>query len=149
MVEAPHADRARWLGILAQASTVELERFWATLEPEPTLDQMRRPEIGLVMLRGRAGGNGRRFNLGEMTVTRCAVRLPSGVIGHGYVQGRDKRKALLVAGLDALLQGDAAGRIARELIAPLAAGQEATRAAARARAAATKVEFFTLRRGEG
>ena len=149
MIEASHADRARWLGILAQASTAELERFWATLEPEPVLDQMRRPEIGLVMLRGRAGGSGRRFNLGEMTVTRCAVRRPGGAIGHGYVQGRDKRKALLVAGLDALLQEDAKRRIERDLIAPLAADQEAARAALRARAAATRVEFFTLRRGDG
>ena len=101
------------------------------------------------MLRGRAGGTGRRFNLGEMTVTRCAIRLKDGAIGHGYVQGRDKRKAFLVAGLDALLQNDADGRLRRSLIEPLAAEQAAQRDAVRARAAATRVEFFTLVRGEG
>ncbi len=97
------SDRARWLAILAKAPTAGLERAWSSLASPPAMDMLRQPEIGLVMVRGRMGGTGRRFNLGEMTVTRCAVT-GEGLIGHGYVQGRDKQKAELVARLDLLLQ---------------------------------------------
>jgi alpha-D-ribose 1-methylphosphonate 5-triphosphate synthase subunit PhnG len=101
------------------------------------------------MLRGRMGGTGARFNLGEMTVTRCAVRLADGTIGHGYVQGRDREKALLVARLDALLQTDGyRERLLAELIGPLMTAQSEARAEAARKAAATRVEFFTLVRGD-
>jgi alpha-D-ribose 1-methylphosphonate 5-triphosphate synthase subunit PhnG len=111
------------------------------------VELLRRPEVGLVMLRGRAGGSGRRFNLGEMTVTRCAVRLADGTVGHGYVQGRDKAKAELVARFDALLQTDAGRDLLPALVEPLAAAQAAARAETARKAAATWVEFFTLARG--
>ncbi len=65
---------------------------------------MRGPEGGLVMVRGRAGGGGAPFNLGEMTVTRCTVRLGSGLVGHAYVAGREPRRAELAALVDALMQ---------------------------------------------
>ena len=57
--------------------------------PEPDVVSIRAPEIGAVMVRGRVGGAGDAFNLGEMTVTRCSLRLACGAVGHGYVQGRD------------------------------------------------------------
>ena len=59
------------------------------------------------MARGRPGGDGAPFNLGEMTVTRCTVRLEDGTVGHAYVAGRDMRQAELAAVLDAVLQGPA------------------------------------------
>jgi alpha-D-ribose 1-methylphosphonate 5-triphosphate synthase subunit PhnG len=142
-------DRSRWLGVLAQAPRAALAEAWARLEPKPALEPLRQPELGLVMLRGRMGGTGARFNLGEMTVTRCAVRLADGTIGHGYVQGRDREKALLVARLDALLQTDGyRERLLAELIGPLMTAQSEVRAEAARKAAATRVEFFTLVRGD-
>jgi alpha-D-ribose 1-methylphosphonate 5-triphosphate synthase subunit PhnG len=134
-------SRRRWLSVLAKATTEELE----AIRPEAGLELLRAPEIGLVMVRGRAGATGRRFNLGEVTVTRCAVRAADGTIGHGHVQGRDKRKARLVAELDAVLQ---TSPDPLAVIAPLARAQEARRAAVARKAAATRVEFFTLVRGD-
>jgi alpha-D-ribose 1-methylphosphonate 5-triphosphate synthase subunit PhnG len=101
------------------------------------------------MVQGRAGGTGTRFNLGEMTVTRCTVELDDGRLGHAYVGGRNGRHAERAAALDAMLQ-DPSRRPGLEggVIAPLRARQEAQRAAATARAAATRVEFFTMVRGE-
>jgi alpha-D-ribose 1-methylphosphonate 5-triphosphate synthase subunit PhnG len=102
------------------------------------------------MARGRAGGTGQRFNLGEITVTRCAVQSADGHIGHGYVAGRDKRKAELVASFDALLQAPAQrAALLSQVIEPLAAAQAAARATTARKAAATRVEFFTLVRGDG
>jgi alpha-D-ribose 1-methylphosphonate 5-triphosphate synthase subunit PhnG len=144
------AGRARWLGILAQAPREALERAWEALEPGPEAEVLRRPEVGLVMLRGRMGGTGRRFNLGEVTVARASVRLADGTVGHGYVRGRDKAKALLVARFDALLQTEAArGELLDGLVEPLARERAAERAELARKAAATRVEFFTLVRGEG
>ncbi|ARU01269.1 alpha-D-ribose 1-methylphosphonate 5-triphosphate synthase subunit PhnG [Yoonia vestfoldensis] len=100
------------------------------------------------MLRGRAGAVGAAFNLGEMSVTRASIRLADGPVGHGYVQGRDRTHALQTALIDALMQTDAAGQVDRAILSPLrdaAAARKATRAA---KAAATKVDFFTMARGE-
>jgi alpha-D-ribose 1-methylphosphonate 5-triphosphate synthase subunit PhnG len=114
---------------------------------------LRTPEVGMVMLRGRTGGDGAPFNLGETTVTRCSVELEHGgrsLIGHGYVLGRDKRHAQLVALLDALLQDtDEGERLEARVVAPLEAMQDARRRRQARKAAATKVDFFTLVRGDG
>lgn len=140
--------RRRWLGVLADAPAEELAQAWAS-EPEvPEMRFLRAPETGLVMVRGRMGGTGRRFNMGEMTVTRCAV-VAGETVGHGYVAGRDRLRAEMVARLDALLQMDGRReRLLRDLVEPLAARRAEARAATGRKAAATRVEFFTLVRGD-
>ena len=100
------------------------------------------------MVRGRAGGSGAPFNLGEMTVTRCAVKITSGEIGHAYVQGLDTRKAQQAALIDALMQTSLAEKLQRDLIDPLCDLETTSRQRRAAKAATTKVEFFTLVRGE-
>jgi alpha-D-ribose 1-methylphosphonate 5-triphosphate synthase subunit PhnG len=137
------------MSVLALAPPEDLEAAWSALADRPAYRLVRRPEIGLVMVRGRAGGTGTRFNLGEMTVARCTVELPSGAIGHAYVGGRSLRHAELAAVFDALLQ-DPASRPALELrlVGPIEAAQRDRRIAAQARSAPTRVEFFTLVRGE-
>lgn len=136
--------RKEWMGVLARAGAEQIEARLAGMAL-PAHARLRGPETGLVMVRGRAGGDGAPFNLGEMTVTRCAVRLEDGRVGHAYVAGRDARQAELAALVDALLL-DEAGRPAlhARIIAPLAAAQEQAREQARRRAAATKVQFFTM-----
>ena len=96
--------RARWISLLARAEPAELDNALKSLEETPGYDLLRPPECGLVMVRGRAGGTGAPFNLGEMTVTRCAVALDTGETGFGYVAGRAQRHAELAALFDALLQ---------------------------------------------
>src|SRR6202022_2732701 len=147
-VAAPDAARARWMSALAQAEPPAVEAAWAALPAKPSYRLLRAPETGLVMVQGRAGGTGAPFNLGEMTVTRCSVELSDGTVGHAYVAGRDARHAETAAVLAALLQ-EPGGRAALEEtgVEPLLAAREARSRAARARAAATRVEFFTMVRG--
>ena len=141
----PVAERRRWMGLLARASAVEIERHLADILAPPPHRRLRGPETGLVMVRGRAGGDGAAFNLGEMTVTRCAISLQDGRVGHAYVAGRDARQAELAALVDALLLDDTARpAIAAAVIEPLAAAQNARRVAEARRAAATRVQFFTM-----
>lgn len=142
-------DRRARLSILAKAPAERLRALWAAHAPEPpTHEVLRAPEIGTVMVRGRAGAVGAPFNLGEMTVTRCSVRLPSGAVGHGHVQGRDREAALAAALIDALAEDGQAEALEAAILAPLRDEAEARKTARAARAAATKVEFFTMVRGE-
>lgn len=142
------ADRQRRLSTLARAARETLEAALARLTPTPRYDVVKPAESGLVMVRGRAGGTGGQFNLGEMTVTRCVVRSEAGMVGVGYVAGRDRRKAELVAIFDALLQEPArAADLERDVIAPAARCHRAARAEMLRRAAATRVDFFTVVRG--
>ena len=107
---------------------------------------LRGPEAGLVMVRGRTGGGGAPFNLGEMTVTRCTVRTEAGFVGHAYVAGRNERQAELAALADALLQDPLRqAALLEDVIEPLAAAQQARRDAVAAKAAATRVQFFAMR----
>jgi alpha-D-ribose 1-methylphosphonate 5-triphosphate synthase subunit PhnG len=146
--ERDSVERRAVMAILAQATTQELQDGLAALGVVPHT-QLRAPEIGLVMVRGRTGGDGAPFNLGEATVTRAAVRLGSGEIGFGYVLGRDRERARLAALSDALWQSEGhRAAIDRHVLAPVRARTAAEQERARAQTAATRVEFFTLVRGE-
>jgi len=141
---SPHAARQHWMATLARASVQELAEKLAELPALPEAEMLRAPETGLVMVRGRAGGDGEAFNLGEMTVTRCALRLGPH-IGHAYIAGRDHAKARLAALLDAALQDSALHQTCMQaVIEPLAAAQQEARAAEARKAAATRVDFFTM-----
>ena len=141
----PQAARRHWMSVLARAGASEIATLLAGAPALPEHVRLRGPEAGLVMLRGRAGGGGAAFNLGEMTVTRCTVRLAGGPVGHAYVAGRDAGQAELAALLDAALQDPARhDALLAAVIAPLAARQAAARDAVARRAAATRVDFFTM-----
>lgn len=135
--------------MLARATLAQLEGRVPAAGELPPLKQVRPPEIGMVMLRGRVGGTGNPFNLGEASVVRCAVRLGDGPLGVAYALGRDKRRAELAALFDALLQDPRHhDDLQRSLIAPLAIAQAQARERTQRDAAGSKVEFFTLVRGE-
>lgn len=128
------------MAILARAPAARIAEL---LGDPPAYSRLRGPENGLVMVRGRAGGGGAPFNLGEMTVTRCSIRTESGVVGHAYIAGRDDRRAELAAVVDALMQ-EQPETFETQVIAPLAAEQAARQADRAAKAAATKVQFFAM-----
>jgi alpha-D-ribose 1-methylphosphonate 5-triphosphate synthase subunit PhnG len=137
------------MAVLAESATAEIADRVARLGPLPACDDLRSPENGLVMIRGRIGGDGARFNLGEATVSRAVVRLASGEMGFGYVLGRDCTKARLIALCDALVQTKTySAPVENKVIAPLRSGLEAQCDARARQVAATKVDFFTLVRGE-
>jgi alpha-D-ribose 1-methylphosphonate 5-triphosphate synthase subunit PhnG len=142
------AARKAWMSLLAKAPEGRVAALLDARGPRPEFTWLRPPEIGSVMVRGRAGGTGAPFNLGEMTVTRCALRLATGQVGHAYVQGRRTADAEAAALVDALMQTPARAAVHRAVLAPLEAAQDAQRATRAAKAAATKVEFFTMVRGE-
>lgn len=138
------------MSVLAMAPAADLERAWATLPEPPAYRVVRAAEVGLVMVRARTGGTGARFNLGEMTVTRCTVGLEDGTLGHGCVGGRNRRSAELCAVFDALLQDDRRQpALEASVVAPLERAQDGRRRAAAARSAPTRVEFLTMVRGDG
>jgi len=143
-----NSERKAWMGLLARAPAGEVNRFWSEAGLTPDYAYLRPPEVGGVMVRGRAGATGAPFNLGEMTVTRCAVRLADGTVGHGYVQGRGKTHATQAALIDALMQGGEAETLRAGVLSPLQEAEDTRRTARAARAAATKVDFFTMMRGE-
>ncbi|MEM8853351.1 MAG: phosphonate C-P lyase system protein PhnG [Pseudomonadota bacterium] len=149
MADGVDERRQEALRVLALCDTASLSALWQAWEPKPDHTVLKGPETGLVMARGRVGGGGAPFNLGETTCTRCVVALASGEVGYGHILGRDGDKARTVALFDALGQCTAhKERVEAEVIAPL---RTALAAAAKARAsevAATRVDFYTMARGE-
>ena len=143
------AQRKAAMALLAQATAPELTHGLAQLGTLPEHADLRAAETGLVMVRGRVGGDGAPFNLGEATVTRAAVQLASGEIGYSYALGRDARKARLAALCDALWQsGQHRPALEQHVLGPVRDRLERERTETRAHTAATKVDFFTLVRGE-
>lgn len=139
--------RQRWLAVLARAPRERLETAFTRLAP-PAHEMVRAPECGMAMLRGRVGGTGDAFNLGEATITRCAARVGEH-LGIGYLLGRDRRRAELVAVFDALLQDERhRAAVLRDLVEPLAREQAQARTARSHEVAGSRVEFFTMVRGE-
>ena len=148
LAEEP-APRRRAMGLMARATLPELAGPLARHWPDNGARDLKPVETGLVMLRGRAGGDGAPFNVGEATVTRAVVELPTGERGYGHVLGRDGAHARAAAVLDALWQTPL-GRMGVEtdVLRPIEARLVAERARASAETAATRVDFFTLVRGE-
>lgn len=143
------AERRAAMAVLAQAAASDIARGLAVIGDGIAFSDLRAAEVGLVMVRGRIGGDGAPFNAGEATVTRAAVQLASGEKGFAYVLGRDGEKARLAALCDALWQTAAyRNDIEDHVLAPLRSAQQQQRALARAQTAATRVDFFTLVRGE-
>ena len=143
------AQRKAAMAVLAHAEAGEIAARLRTLAL-PGHQDLREPENGLVMARGRAGGDGAPFNLGEATISRAAVRLSTGEVGFGYTLGRDREKAMLIALCDAMVQSDEhADAIETQVVAPLRVAMIERRNRKVAEAAATRVDFYTLVRGEG
>lgn len=142
------AARKAWMSLLAKAPEGQVAALLDGAIARPDFTWLRAPEIGSTMVRGRAGATGAPFNLGEVTVTRCALSLAGGAVGHAYIQGRRKADAEAAALVDALMQGAEAATVRAQVLVPLEAERTAAKVARAAKAAATKVEFFTMVRGE-
>lgn len=143
------ATRQRWMRVLAHSQPAALRDRMNALSLTPDYDTIRAPEIGLVQIRARMGGTGQRFFAGDAPLTRAAIRLNSGTLGYSYVLGRDKAHAERCAVIDALLQEQTHFQTLMEtLIAPLEADRAARLAARQAEVNTSRVDFFTLVRGD-
>jgi len=147
--DSKQAQRKAAMTVLAHSDTADIGRRLEAIAI-PSHENLRTPENGLVMVRGRIGGDGAPFNLGEATVSRAAVRLATGEVGFGYTLGRDAEKAQMIALCDALVQSaDISAELETKVIAPLRADLIAERNRKAAETAATRVDFYTMVRGEG
>lgn len=143
------AQRKAAMAVLAQTAAIDIARQLEAIAL-PAHESVRAPEDGLVMVRGRIGGDGAPFNLGEATVSRAAVRLATGEMGFGYTLGRDGDKARMIALCDALIQsGEFAGAVETKVLTPLRAALVSRQDKKSAETAATRVDFYTMVRGEG
>jgi alpha-D-ribose 1-methylphosphonate 5-triphosphate synthase subunit PhnG len=143
------ARRKAAMAVLAHSEVTDIAGHLSTIAL-PAHENLREPENGLVMVRGRVGGDGAPFNLGEATVSRAAVRLSTGEVGFGYALGRDREKARLIALCDAMVQSAELGdAVEAKVVAPLRAAMIERRSRKAAETAATRVDFYTLVRGEG
>ena len=134
--------------LMARAHPDELKTTLETIAASETVTRLKGPETGLVMLRGRIGG-GAVFNLGEATMSRASVRLFDGLVGHGHCLGTDRTKAEMIAILDALFQRKGMEqRIETALLAPLRARIATENEKQKQETAATRVDFFTMVRGD-
>jgi alpha-D-ribose 1-methylphosphonate 5-triphosphate synthase subunit PhnG len=141
--------RRQLMATLAQARTEEIAAGLAAMAEPLDHVELRPVETGLVMVRGRIGGDGQPFNVGEATVTRAAVRIASGEVGLAYLLGRAQEKARLAAICDAMWQNRSKrDAVEQHVLTPIRARQDAERMRKRAQTAATRVDFFTLVRGE-
>jgi alpha-D-ribose 1-methylphosphonate 5-triphosphate synthase subunit PhnG len=154
MAENPFDDnqrlRRRWMGVLAKTAPASLESVWNQLGMhQPTFRFLQNPECGLLMVRGRIGGTGQPFNLGEVTATRCTIRLESGLIGVACVLGRNQAHAKRAAIIDAMLQDlNLQPVLLEQLIVPLETALQHQEIERRQQTAGTKVDFFTMVRGD-
>jgi alpha-D-ribose 1-methylphosphonate 5-triphosphate synthase subunit PhnG len=143
------AQRRAAMAVLAHSDAAEIARRLEKIAV-PAYENLREGENGLVMVRGRIGGDGAPFNLGEATVSRAAVRLSTGEVGFGYTLGRDRQKARMIALCDAMVQSDDFSvAVEADVLAPLRAALISTQSQKAAETAATRVDFYTLVRGEG
>ena len=144
-----HAGRKRVAALLARATVQELETVWNRQDASPQMENVRGPETGLVMVKGRIGGGGAPFNLGETTVTRATVKLASGTVGHAHVLGTGRKKAWYAAVFDALWQeSPTRDFIETELLSPVEKRLSEEKERKTRETAATRVDFFTMVRGE-
>ena len=142
------AARRRRMAVLAQAPIEKIVELWSATGLDPAVELLRGPESGMIALRGRIGGTGQPFQVGEVSATRVTVRI-GGHVGHAMIVGRDVRHAKLAAVIDGLSEDAELGmRLEAEIIAPLEAGIAAADATRAAETAATRVNFFTMVRGE-
>ena len=148
------AQRAQWMALLARVP-VDLLASALAADEGREMRMLRAPETGLVMVQGRAGGTGQKFNVGEVTVTRCTLRLNpeaggTPLVGVAYVMGRSHRQARLAALADALLQDPVRhADLQRTLLLPGEQWLAERRAIRHAAAQSSRVEFFTVAREAG
>ena len=142
-MHADTATRQHWMSVLAHSQPAELAARLNALNITADYEVIRAAETGLVQIQARMGG------AGDATLTRAAVRLTDGTLGYSWVQGRDKQHAERCALIDALMQQSRHFQnLSETLIAPLDADRMARIAARQAEVNASRVDFFTMVRGD-
>ncbi|MFQ5904751.1 MAG: phosphonate C-P lyase system protein PhnG [Candidatus Binatia bacterium] len=96
-------DRKKRFEILAQADSATLLPIADEILRAIEVDVLKKPETSLVMLRALDSVTGRPFNVGEVFVTECEVRLGNHV-GYSLIMGEEVERALAAAVIDVALE---------------------------------------------
>ncbi|MBD1559239.1 phosphonate C-P lyase system protein PhnG [Vibrio sp. S9_S30] len=149
MTTTTQSERQGWMSALARTHFLHLKNLWEPLNLSPHYQVIRQAETGLIQVQSRMGSTGNPFNIGDMTVTRSVIKLPGGEMGYSYIKGRNKEHAHLAALIDALMQTEThCASLKQQVIEPLMAFMEEQTKVRRQHIATSKVEFFTMVRGE-
>lgn len=142
-------QRQNLLSTLAKSSLKDIQSYWPHSPNDYQFNTIRPPQTGMVMAVARTETTGEPFNLGEVSVTRCALRLESGETGFGYSMGSDTEQVLHIALIDALAQvDDNFDTLSAEVINPLKQKIADRQKRQKALTDTTKVDFLTITRGE-
>lgn len=145
-----HARRQHWMSVLARADWADIEHRWKSVGIDLPYTILREPEIGLAQIRGKMANKGDVFNVGDTTITRASVQFKNDVVGHCYTMGRNLDKALTCAVIDGVLQHDQHNQVVMDaVIAPLQQAFIEKRKHRKQEIETSKVDFFTLVRGDG
>ena len=142
--------RKEWMGVLARTGTESLEAAYARLDPEPRFEHLRPPEVGMAMVRARAEARGRavqprRNDHVPLLGPPCGRQRGPRLRGLGAMRGTPNWRRCF----DALLQDPESGpALRRAVIEPLSASLAEGRRRRAAKTAATRVNFFTMVRGQ-
>lgn len=96
-------DRKKRFEILARADSATLSPIAEEVLRTAKVDVLKKPETSLVMLRALDSITGDPFNMGEVLVTECEVRLGNHV-GYSLIMGEEPERALAAAIIDAALE---------------------------------------------
>ena len=142
-------ERQNWIRILSGADTSRLILEYKKLAISVPHTTISGPETGLIMVQARADGSGPRFNLGEMSVSKCLLKVDDRYLGYGMVMGSEPEHARLAALFDGLLQHpDFSSQLKRDLIQKLEQEQKEAEKKMTQETGKSRVEFFTMKRGE-
>lgn len=148
-IESNKNTRQHVLSVLSKTSFDDMDRYWSALALHPTYHFLKEPEVGMTMVRAKAGGAGQEFNMGEVTVTRSVVKLETQEVGFGYTVGRSIKKSTLMAVIDACVQVDGwQSLILDQLVQPLEKQLQNKHKQHKEKVERTQVNFFTMVRGE-
>ncbi len=148
-MESNKNHRQALLSVLSKASLSDIEKYWKVLSLDVNYHFLKEPEVGMTMVRAKAGGAGQAFNMGEVTVTRSVIQLDTQQMGFGYTLGRNIEKSTLIAVIDECFQIEQwQPLIKAKLLAPLQKILQKSDSEREEKVAGTKVNFFTMVRGE-
>ncbi|MFH2093346.1 MAG: phosphonate C-P lyase system protein PhnG [Pseudomonadota bacterium] len=142
-------NREDWIGLLGSADPADLESALEKLNHSIEFTHIVKPETGMLMVQAKADGSNSRFNLGEITVSKCILEINGQYMGAGWTMGSNLRHAELAALFDGLFQDPLLQETLNQTLIPLLKDKQLAKDERRLKDAAdTKVEFFTLKRGE-
>ncbi|CZR98962.1 MULTISPECIES: phosphonate C-P lyase system protein PhnG [unclassified Clostridioides] len=91
--------------ILINMDLGELEKIYSMIKDISSISIIKDPNLATVMVRANESVNNTTFNLGEILVTECSVKVDES-LGYGIVAENDDKKVVYLATIDAVLHSN-------------------------------------------